>query len=296
MNQRKKQIMDVAHRLFVEKGYVATSIQDILDSAEISKGTFYNYFNSKNECLMAILEFIYEETKQKRTEIAHGKPKDSEELLAAQIAIRMDTDRKHSLMALFSSVSLSDNTDLRELIGKQHNVELQWVARRLTEIHGPRMEIHGLDFAVILLGIINHCFHILSINGNLGKVSPEKVIHFAMRHTKSMMKDIPEEILFDRNMLSIIINSENTADLKDEVIVQLKSMLRSINKEKQNQHEKNDYVQFLIDELEMDKSRVFLLESVLISLSKTLKEDERKEHEVVQLVWKLIEKLKMETG
>lgn len=292
MNQKKKQIIDAAHQLFVDKGYVSTSIQDILDKAEISKGTFYHYFNSKNECLMAILEFVYEETNQRRKEIAHGKPKDSEELLAAQIAIRMDTDRKHSLMALFSSVSISDDSDLRDLIGKQHNMELQWVAKRLTEIHGADIERHALDFAVIFMGIINHAFHVLTMNENLEEISPKKVIKFALRHIKSMMKDIPEDILFHKKMLSIIIDCDNTntVDLKEEVIAQLKT----IKKEEHDHYEKNDYIEFLIDELEMERPRVFLLESVLLSLSKTLNKDERKELEVVQLVWKLIEKLKLE--
>ncbi|WP_442956966.1 TetR/AcrR family transcriptional regulator [Planococcus sp. MB-3u-03] len=44
----KQQIINAAHRLFIQKGYNASSIQDILDEAGISKGTFYNYFTSKS--------------------------------------------------------------------------------------------------------------------------------------------------------------------------------------------------------------------------------------------------------
>lgn len=145
MNRKKKQIINAAHRLFIEKGFVATSIQDILDEAEIAKGTFYNYFTSKNECLMAILEFVYEETNQKRNEIAHGKNINDEKVLAEQIAIRMDTNRKHSMMALFSSISLLDDEDLQAFIGKQHRRELQWVAKRLKEVNGADTERFALD-------------------------------------------------------------------------------------------------------------------------------------------------------
>ena len=56
MNDRKQQVLLTAQQLFVEKGFSATSVQDILDEAKISKGTFYNYFSSKNECLIAILD------------------------------------------------------------------------------------------------------------------------------------------------------------------------------------------------------------------------------------------------
>ncbi len=52
MNNRKQQVVKNAHHLFfVEKGFQAISIQDIIDYSGISKGTFYNYFSSKNELL-----------------------------------------------------------------------------------------------------------------------------------------------------------------------------------------------------------------------------------------------------
>lgn len=73
ITKRKKKVLDTAHRLFIEKGYQATSIQDIIDEAEISKGTFYNYFASKKDCLLAIIEFIEAEGKQKRMEPCHRK-------------------------------------------------------------------------------------------------------------------------------------------------------------------------------------------------------------------------------
>ena len=42
MNDRKLHVVNMAHQLFIEKGFQATSIQDILDYSGISKGTFYN--------------------------------------------------------------------------------------------------------------------------------------------------------------------------------------------------------------------------------------------------------------
>lgn len=51
---RKEAIMKTAEKLFFEKGYADTSIQDILDSMSISKGGFYHYFDSKNALLEEI--------------------------------------------------------------------------------------------------------------------------------------------------------------------------------------------------------------------------------------------------
>lgn len=294
MNRKKKQIIDAAHRLFIEKGFVTTSIQDILDEAEIAKGTFYNYFTSKNECLMAILEFVYEETNQKRNEIAHGREKNDEEVLAAQIAIRMDTNRKHSIMALFSSISLSDDDDLQAFIGKQHSRELQWVAKRLTEVNGPETERYALDHAVILLGTIHHSLHVLKIIGNKD-IAPKRVIQFALDSIKPMIKAQPQEVLFQTDM---ILNDpeyaeENITDLKVQAISQLQILLSKIKKVEKEKTDKLDYLQFLIDELEADEPRLFLLESVLMSISKAFHESEvGNERQVFHLVWSIMERLK----
>ena len=52
-------ILDTAYRLFVEKGYEHTSIQDILDGlGGLSKGAVYHHFKSKEEILEAVVDRI----------------------------------------------------------------------------------------------------------------------------------------------------------------------------------------------------------------------------------------------
>lgn len=53
---RKNEILDAAQKFFFEKGYEKTTIQDIIDSLHIAKGTFYHYFDSKVELLDALVE------------------------------------------------------------------------------------------------------------------------------------------------------------------------------------------------------------------------------------------------
>ena len=53
---RKKQIMEVALKLFAESGYTHTSISKIAAEAVISKGLLYNYFESKEDLLIHIME------------------------------------------------------------------------------------------------------------------------------------------------------------------------------------------------------------------------------------------------
>lgn len=45
--EKENRLLNTAFKLFTEKGIKNTSIQDIVDSADVAKGTFYLYFKDK---------------------------------------------------------------------------------------------------------------------------------------------------------------------------------------------------------------------------------------------------------
>ena len=57
---RRGQILDTAEKLFFERGYDRTSIQDILDVLDISKGGFYHYFDAKESVLRELCQRRWE--------------------------------------------------------------------------------------------------------------------------------------------------------------------------------------------------------------------------------------------
>lgn len=54
--QRKNEIVDAAERIFFSKGMAQATMDDIAAEAELSKGTLYLYFKSKEELYLAINE------------------------------------------------------------------------------------------------------------------------------------------------------------------------------------------------------------------------------------------------
>lgn len=54
--ERKKEIMDTAQMLFYTTGYDAVSVNTIIATIGISKGTFYHYFRSKEQLLDELVE------------------------------------------------------------------------------------------------------------------------------------------------------------------------------------------------------------------------------------------------
>ncbi|MCD8225440.1 MAG: TetR/AcrR family transcriptional regulator [Clostridiales bacterium] len=55
-DDRKNEILDIAQRLFHEKGYMQTTVEDIMKECRIAKGTLYYHFKSKEDILSAMID------------------------------------------------------------------------------------------------------------------------------------------------------------------------------------------------------------------------------------------------
>ena len=53
--RRREEILDAAQRVFVEKGLTTATVDDIAIAAELSKGTLYLYFESKEDIYIALM-------------------------------------------------------------------------------------------------------------------------------------------------------------------------------------------------------------------------------------------------
>ena len=61
---KQKRIMEKGIELFCEVGYLNTTVEKITNSLNISKGSFYTYYESKEALLLNVLEYMcsdYEE-------------------------------------------------------------------------------------------------------------------------------------------------------------------------------------------------------------------------------------------
>lgn len=68
---RRAEILRAATRLFLEKGYEATSLQDIADEVGLLKGSLYYYISEKEDLLYAILEDMYAASRVDMAEISN---------------------------------------------------------------------------------------------------------------------------------------------------------------------------------------------------------------------------------
>ena len=124
---RRRLFLETAEKLFYARGYEQTSVQDILDELNFSKGGFYHHFESKFALLEAICEKraqqCFEATKN-AIDDCHGSPLDKLNALFENSAIwHSDSDSVDYISLLIRVAYRDDGALMREKM-KQHQLEL----------------------------------------------------------------------------------------------------------------------------------------------------------------------------
>lgn len=156
MHNRKKSVAEHALALFVENGVANTSIQHIIQHSGISKGTFYNYFSSKTECIEEILELARYDAALMRSELMIGKDEKDLKVLAEQVGILSQINRQRGLDKLFEELLHNGDAELKKLVLRQRIAELEWFSLRLIKIFGEAIRQHAFEAAIIFYGMTQH--------------------------------------------------------------------------------------------------------------------------------------------
>ena len=294
MNERKRQVLLTAQRLFIDKGFSTTSVQDILEESCISKGTFYNYFSSKNECLMAILEHAHDEAAVRRRELLIGKDLSDKSVLVEQILIRMHVNREQNLLPIFEAVFHSGDSDLRSFIKTTILKEFSWLTERMVDVYGKEAAPYAPDCSVMLFGMMQQMLHVWSAVST-EEIDTSKLVNFLMRRIDSIILGmISTNDTFFKEDIFLKLNSlaENQIETKEQLLERLTGFLELLGDDAPPAGKQ--YVQFLVDELRSECPRVFVLESVTRSFRESFVgfSHEPEAHELAYKVWSYTDSLK----
>jgi TetR/AcrR family transcriptional repressor of nem operon len=61
----REKILEAGKELFNRQGYHGTGLKEILDACKVPKGSFYNYFESKEQFAVAVLEYHHQQEDEK---------------------------------------------------------------------------------------------------------------------------------------------------------------------------------------------------------------------------------------
>lgn|SRR5699024_1036968 len=276
MENRRYHVMQVAQELFLQKGFSQTSIQDIIIHANISKGTFYNYFDSKNDCLIAILKYAQKEALERRKQLLLGERADDRVIFAKQIAIRMQVNREQSLLPLFGFVFHSKDKELREFTKKYHLYEIAWLSERFVDIFGEEVYRFAVDGAVAILGLTQQYSLVWSFYMT-EELDIEPLILFILRSLDAVAANFKksEESFIHDDIFAQVESLWEKPRKQDKTIVSLQDLMKTVFAEDELAQQ---HLQFIITELKSGSRRTYVLQSVvqsfLIHCKKTLQSKE----------------------
>jgi AcrR family transcriptional regulator len=171
----RQEILRTAARLFQQRGYDATSMNDVAAALKLSKGGLYHHFQSKDEILFEIMDHAMEITQERVIAPVRGIA-DPEERLRALIRLHIEVvlsprDREITVM-------LHENHPLPPALRKRINVRkkeyVHFLEQLMTDVQNKvrkpqsgRGKVSPRAAAFALLGMINWIYQWYKPEGDL---------------------------------------------------------------------------------------------------------------------------------
>jgi AcrR family transcriptional regulator len=111
-SERLNEILDVAEDLFAKKGYENTTINDILEVLQVSKGALYHYFKSKEEVMYAVINRIVDNIAERANHIVENQTLGAQEKM--QLMLIAINNQGISEDELFDELHQPSNAQMRQ--------------------------------------------------------------------------------------------------------------------------------------------------------------------------------------
>ena len=159
---RRKNMLDAALKLFAAKGYEGTSMQEISALSEFSIGTLYNFFSTKEELYLTLIEEKFRESHQWIKERVSRRTGSLARVEAAVEALLTFMENNREFFNLFLSIHLLPdrskvNKGIYQKIIKYYEKHIEYFCGLMKECvrEGVLKDYEPSELAMALIGITN---------------------------------------------------------------------------------------------------------------------------------------------
>jgi AcrR family transcriptional regulator len=127
---RREEIVDIARRIFAERGYNATSMRDIAEAAGLMAGSLYSHFRSKSEILRLVLEPLIDalEPLQESALTSGGPGMARFERMVTTVLTVLVEHRDETTIVHYDWSDLAASPDLADLAERSNHLIELWEA------------------------------------------------------------------------------------------------------------------------------------------------------------------------
>ena len=170
----RRAILDAALELFAERGFHRTTVPAIVEAAGVGHGTFYDYFDSRRDVLMSLME----DARSKASERARIAPDTVVERIRLELMWYLASYvENRNLYKVWEEAAVFD-PEIREQHRKQREVRLARVQRGIAAI-SPRDDLDQRVAAAALNGMLETFAYRWFVLGDGDGASPSSVFDAA---------------------------------------------------------------------------------------------------------------------
>ncbi|MFS0575423.1 TetR/AcrR family transcriptional regulator [Sporosarcina sp. 179-K 3D1 HS] len=174
----KRKLTEKSIELFEKKGFSQTTIQDITEALEVTKGTFYYYFSSKEQLLMDIHNEYITNLLERQQQILDAKNKSNKETLKKiiELLIYDIKDKGPSGRVFFREMRhlMNENIESIEKKRKLFRLNIEQVIRDGVNNGEFRSDLPVEMVTLGVLGLANYSYNWFNPNG---KITPEELVN-----------------------------------------------------------------------------------------------------------------------
>jgi AcrR family transcriptional regulator len=188
VNQHKEgRIKEAGIKLFSEKGFEATSVQDIANECGMSKGSFYSYFKSKDALLVTILTHYYRmiEKKIKKVDQMGLQPREAFVIQLTHFYEGVYEHKEFIITHAYEQVPPLNATVKRMILHIQTK-RRAFYRRSLYRIFGEQVTPYLWDLAIMLEGIL-HAFIRMFLQDEK-ELQVEELVKYAVNRIDSIVE------------------------------------------------------------------------------------------------------------
>ena len=148
-------LLAVGRRLFAERGFTATSTEEIVQQAQVTRGALYYHFRSKEDLFRAVFEAVEEDVNDRVTKVATAAGEPWPALVAGcEAFLDACLDPSVQRIALLDAPSVL-GWDVWRQIGSQHSFGLLATGLQWAIVTGDVEDQPVAPLAHVLLGALN---------------------------------------------------------------------------------------------------------------------------------------------
>ncbi|WP_455920035.1 TetR/AcrR family transcriptional regulator [Priestia megaterium] len=189
MKEKEKRIIEASIKLFAKKGFNATSVQEIVDECNISKGAFYLHFKSKDALLLSILNFYYEKLFSSvyalDEEVNDARSRYMNQLIYFYEFI---TEHRDFIIMQIREKSIPFNKEVETFVHKMQRETFYFHRKSLVSVYGEDVTPYISDLTKMIEGIHHSFLEIIIFNQY--ELTFKEVAHYIMDRVDVLVEDL----------------------------------------------------------------------------------------------------------